>query len=32
MMSKIIAILENIKFIISNENVLVSIENLLKEV
>lgn len=32
MMSKIIAIIENIKFIISNDNVLVSIENLLKGV
>lgn len=32
MLSKIITIIENIRFITSNENVLVSIENLLKGV
>lgn len=32
MLSKIIAIIENIRFITSNENILVNIENLLKEV
>lgn len=32
MLSKIITIIENIRFITSNENVLASIENLLKEV
>lgn len=32
MLSKIIAIIENINFIISNKDVLITIENLLKEV
>lgn len=32
MISKIIKIIENIRFITSNENVLVNIESLLKEV